>query len=142
MDIHKIKDLSEEDRLALLQGESMPGVEEQIYPRMLSEAEIAANEKALAQYSIQIASIKEEMADAVKVYKDKLKPLQASFSIAIDAVKNGSVQEKGKVYRIPDYENRMVHVISEHGTVIQTRQIKPEERQYFFTTSHKLDQAV
>lgn len=142
MDIHKIKDLSDEDRQQLLQGESMPGHEEQVYPRMLSEAEIAAEEKAVAQYSIHIAAIKDEMAEAMKVFKDRLKPLQASFLASLGAVKTGSVQEKGKVYRIPDYDNRMVHVISEHGTVIQTRQIKPEERQYFFTTSHKLNAAV
>lgn len=134
--------MSEEDRKHVLEADSMPGWEEQIYPRMLSEQEIAASEKALAQYSIQIAAIKEEMADAVKVFKDRLKPVQQSFSIAMESVKTGTVQEKGKVYRIPDYDNKMVHVVSEHGTVIQTRQIKPEERQYFFTTSHRLDTAV
>lgn len=135
MDIHSIKHLSEEDRSTFLQGESMPGVEEQLYPRMLSEAEIASHEKALAQQSIQIAAINKEMADVAKVYKDKLKPIKEALSVSIEAVKTGTVQEKGKVYRIPDHDNRMVHVISEHGTVIQTRQMKPEERQYFMRLS-------
>ena len=142
MDIHKLKDLPDDDRLLVLQGEAMPGAEEQIYPRTLTEAEVAAYEKALAQHSIQIAAIKKEIADLVKEYKDKLKPINLNFLIALEAVKNGTVQEKGKVYRIPDYDNKMVHVISEHGTVIQTRQIKPEERQYFFTTQHHINKAV
>lgn len=133
MDIYKLKDLSEEDRQSVLQGESI-AIEEHGYMKPLSTEELAIKKDELANAAILKAIIEDELAEIKAQYKDKIEPLRITVGECIDAIKNKAVEVHGKVYKLADYENQMIHVVDPLGNVLNSRRMLPEERQFRIQT--------
>ena len=129
MDIYELKKLSTEDRAIVLQGEAME-VEEGVYMRPLTDAEIREHKDGLAKNSIDQAFLLDELSEIKSAFKAKLEPIKEAISFSINAIKNQAVETKGKQFKIPDYTNQMVHIVDEFGNVILSRQMYPKERQY------------
>lgn len=129
MDVYRLKDLSEEERQSVLQGEALT-VEEQAYMKPLTPEELAIKKDDLATAAILKAVIEDELAEIKSQYKEKLEPLREKVSEAIEAIKNKAVEVKGHVYKLPDYENQMIHIVDSLGQVLSSRRMLPEERQF------------
>ncbi len=127
MDIYKLKKLSHSDRMAILEGEQ---VEHQIYMRPLESEEVSEIQTKLAQACIGRASILEEKADVMDGFKERLKPLEKEIGSCIDTIRNRAEEINGPVYRVSDFDNKMVHTIDPLGNVLGSRPMKPEERQH------------
>jgi len=128
MDIYDLKNLPEEDRKSVLESESI-AIEEHAYMKPLTPDELAIQKDNLAQDSIMKAMIEDEFAEIKSEYKDKLDPLKNSIHDTIEAIKNKAVEVKGKVYKMPDFDNRMIHVVDPLGNVLSSRRMLPEENQ-------------
>lgn len=129
MDIHRLKDLSPDDRLSVLQGEAAK-IEEQVYTRFLSDDELDRKKDELTKNAILIATIEEEKKAEMQAYKDKLDPIRDAFKECREALKVGGIQETGLVYVIPDHDQSMMHVITSAGDLLHSRRMLPEERQF------------
>lgn len=136
MDIHKLKDLSPDDRLSVLQGEAAK-IEEQVYTRFLSDDELDRKKDELTKNAILIATIEEEKKEAVASFKDRLDPIRDAFNECREALKVGGVQETGLVYVIPDHDQNMMHVVTGAGDLLHSRRMLPEERQFRLPTLNK-----
>ena len=132
MDIYKLKTLSQSDRMLVLSGEATE-VEKGTYMRPLTDEELREYKDSLAKTSIDQAVLLDELADIKNNYKLKLDPLKLKISECIDAIKNQSIQVSGDQYKIPDYDNQMIHIVDQDGNVIQSRQMYPKERQMRFS---------
>lgn len=129
MDIYRLKDLSEEERQGVLQGEALT-IEEHGYMKPLTNEEISLKKDDLANAAILKAIIEDELAEIKASYKDKIEPLRETISEAIDAIKNKAVEVHGKVYKLADFDNQMIHVVDPFGNVLSSRRMLPEERQF------------
>jgi hypothetical protein len=129
LDIYKLKTLPEVDRQLVLSSEAIE-VEKGTYMRPLSDEELREYKDSLAKTSIDQAVLLDELAEIKKGFKLKLDPLRSEISQCIDAIKNQSIQVTGDQYKIPDYENQMIHIVDQEGNVILSRQMYPKERQY------------
>jgi hypothetical protein len=131
MDIYKLKTLPEVDRQLVLSSEAIE-VEKGTYMRPLSDEELREYKDSLAKTSIDQAVLLDELAEIKKGFKLKLDPLRSEISFCIDAIKNQSIQVTGDQYKLPDYENQMIHIVDQAGTVILSRPMYPKERQLKF----------
>lgn len=129
MEIYTLKDKSEEDRMGVLEGENI-AVEEQAYMKPLTPEELAIKKDDLANAAILKAVIEEELSQVKAQYKDKIEPLRLIVQESIEAIKNKAVEVKGKVYKMADYENQMIHIVDPLGNVLSSRRMLPEERQF------------
>lgn len=129
MDIYRLKDMPEDDRVSVLTSESV-SIEEHAYMKPLTPDEIAVKKDNLANDSIMKAMIEDEFAEIKASYKDKLDPLKDSIHESLQAIKNKAIEVKGKVYKMPDYDNQMIHVVDPDGNVLSSRRMLPEERQF------------
>lgn len=129
MDVHKLKDLSIEDRQSVLQGEAL-AIEEQVYMRPLTEEEIGQKKDELVQASLLKAVIEEELKNIKEEFKAKIEPLKDQITDSLTAIKNKAIESKGQVYRLPDYDNQMIHTVDNLGIVLSSRRMLPEERQF------------
>jgi hypothetical protein len=129
MDIYKLKDLSTEERRSVLEGESI-GEEEQSYMRPLSDQELADMKTEFSSAAIDKAVVEEEFKQVKDQYKSKLKPYNESIVRAMAAIKNRAIWTSGVVFKLPDYDNKMIHIVNADGVVINSRMMKPEERQF------------
>lgn len=115
-------------------------VKDQTYMKPLSQDELHIKREELAQIAMQQSVLLDELASVKKDYKLKLDPLSHQFSQTLTEIKTKSVEVNGKTYKVPDYDNQMIHFVSEEGMVISSRAMLPEERQY--TIQRQLNQAI
>jgi hypothetical protein len=131
MDIFKLKELTPESRRELFVSEAF-GTEELSFMKPLEDSELNALKDELAQTAIKRNMLEDEMAAMVEDYKARIKPLKEKFSETLEAIKNKSVETLGTVYLLQDFDNQMMHYVAEDGTVINSRRMKPDERQTQF----------
>jgi hypothetical protein len=129
MDIERLKNLSAEDRKAVLESEAI-AVEDGKYEKPLTPDEILFHKDELATHSINQAIILDEFADIKDEFKERMKPIKEKISFAISAIKYKSVQQEGRLYKLADFEDQMIHKVDELGNVITSRKMLPEERQF------------
>lgn len=134
MDIHKIKDLSADELKTLLEGENC-GMEETSYMKPLTIEELADRKAAFTQLAIDKAEIDDEYETVKEQFKSRLKPLQNQISMTLNVIKQRGEWTTGKCYKIPDYDNKMIHIVNGDGMVINSRMMKPEERQFHISHS-------
>ena len=129
MDIYKLKNLSAEDRKLVLEEQSSK-IEEQDYLRPLEDDELAILKSELAQACVQKGFIDNEFKQVKDDFKNRLKPINQQIGTAIMCLSSRMKNENGNVYLVPDYDNKMMHTITLDGTVLSSRPLKPEERQF------------
>lgn len=129
MDIYRLKDLPPDERQLVLENESI-GEEEQGYMRPLSDTELAEMKTEFSSAAIDKAVIEEEFKQLKDQYKAKLKPYSEMLVQTMSAIKNRAIWTTGKVFKLPDYDNKMIHIVNADGVVINSRMMKPEERQF------------
>lgn len=128
MDVYRLKTLSQEERDSVLQGESL-SVEEQAYMQPLTPEELAIKKDELAVAAINKAYMEEELAEIKKQYKEKIDPMRLQIVDCISAIKNKAIEVKGKVYKLDDHDNKMIHSVDPLGNVLSSRRMLPEEMQ-------------
>jgi hypothetical protein len=129
MDVERLKTLSGEDRKSVLESEAI-AIEEGKYEKPLTPDELLYYKDELAQNSINQAVILDEFQEIKEEYKEKLKPIKLKISEAISAVKYKSIPKEGRLYKLADFEDQMIHKVDEMGNVIHSRKMLPEERQF------------
>lgn len=129
MDIERLKSLSGDDRKAVLESEAI-AVEEGKYTKPLTADEILYYKDELAENSINQAIILDELTSVKETYKERLKPLKEKISEALQAIKFKSIEKEGRLYKVADFDEQMIHKIDELGNVIHSRKMLPEERQF------------
>lgn len=129
MNIEHLKNLTSEDRKSLLESEAI-AIEEGKYEKPLTADELAYFKDELAQNSINQAVILDELKEIKDSYKERLKPIVEKISEAITAVKYKSVTKEGRLYKLADFDDQMIHKVDELGNVIHSRKMLPEERQF------------
>lgn len=139
MEVYRLKELSEQDRQSVLQGEAL-SIEEQAYMKPLTPEELSIKKDDLASAAILKAVIEDELAEVKKSYKDKIEPLRQQVSECIDAIKNKAVEIKGNVYKLADYDNQMIHIVDPLGNVLSSRRMLPEERQFRITPNKAVNE--
>jgi len=129
MDIEKLKLLSNEDRKSVLESEAL-SIEEGKYTKPLGKDELAFYKDQLADKSIQQATILDELKTVKDEFKARLEPVQLEIKKSLSAVKFKAIECDGKLYKLADFEEQMIHKVDELGNVISSRKMLPEERQF------------
>lgn len=129
MNIEHLKNLTNEDRKSVLESEAI-AVEEGKYEKPLTPDELLFYKDELAVYSINQAVIMDEFAEIKKDFKDRLEPIKEKISESIQAIKYKSIQKEGRLYKLADFDDQMIHKVDELGNIIHSRKMLPEERQF------------
>ncbi len=129
MDIERLKTLSESDRKAVLESEAL-AVEDGKYQKPLTNDEVLYYKDVLAENSINQAVILDEFQQVKDSYKERLRPIKEVISESLQAIKTKSIEKEGRLYKMADFEEQMIHKVDELGNVIHSRKMLPEERQF------------
>lgn len=138
MNIFELSKMSDQERADFF-GINSTEVKDLTYMKPLTEEELNIRRDDLAQAAMQKSVLEDELAQVKKDYKDKIDPLTKSFSENLKAIKLKATEVTGPTHKIPDYENHAMHFVAPDGTVVNSRPMLPEERQY--TIMRELKQA-
>lgn len=130
--------MSEKQRIELLEANA-EGIEEMTYLIPLSDEEMNEKRISFVNVSVTESRVSDEYSEVKKQYRDKLKDLVAQKTATMLAIKQGAVEETGKVYKMLDREANSAIFYNSKGYVVLTRPMLPEEKQ---TTIYSLKKAV
>lgn len=117
-----------EERAQILK-DSCDKIEEMGYLRKFTPDETNEWRKELADLSIKLSDIENELASIKEEYKNRMKPLQDRFNEVRTCLKQGGEYEFGECYKFLDEDEGMVGYYDPTGHLIHCRPIKPDERQ-------------
>jgi len=129
MDIERLKTLSSEDRKLVMQSEAL-AITEGKYVKPLTIEEVAFYKDQLAEKSILQATILDELKEVKADFKARLEPVAIEIKKSLSAVKFKQIECDGILYKMADFDSKMIHNVDELGNIITSRSMLPEERQF------------
>lgn len=123
-----LSDHSEEERSQILR-DSCDQIEERSYTRKFDQIETNDLRAELAQVSIQLQTLDEELAEIKADFKGRTKPLNERISKILYDLKSGGEYVRGECYKFIDVDEGKVGWYSPEGYLLEERDIRSEERQ-------------
>lgn len=102
---------------------------ERSYTRKFDQAEINEKRADLANVSIQMQELAQELAEYRATIKGKIKPLAERYGKILEELKTGGEWIKGDCYKFVDEDEKMVGIYSPEGYKLEERPMTQEERQ-------------
>lgn len=122
------QDLPPEKRIQILEDNAYK-VEEGKYSKKLNEDELNLKREALTDNYIQLNDLEDQKKAFVDTIKLQQKPLIDENKELLQEVKTGVTIQDGILYLHDDQEAGMMHIYNELGEWIDSRRLRPDERQ-------------
>lgn len=107
-------------------------IEERGFMKPFSPEEVLSLKDDLANVAIDIDNIGIAKKTANDGFKAELKPLEDRKKTILENIKNRSEYVKENCYKIVDHTEGMAGFYSRDGQLIESRQLRPDERQKSF----------
>ena len=117
------------EKRAQILRDSCDQIEERHYTRKFEQSEINERREELAEVSIQINTIAQELKEITADYKGRLKPKEERRGRILDELKAGGEYVKSECYKFVDPDTGEAGWYSPEGYLLESRLMKPEERQ-------------
>lgn len=99
------------------------------YTKNLSPEQVTLKRKELSDVSITINDIEIEKKEVAVRFKERLaQPLSDKAELLL-AIKHKSEYRKGNLFHIDDQENGFMYIFDEDAECVESRPLKPTERQ-------------
>ena len=99
------------------------------YMKAFDPDEIQQQKDILAESSIIVSTLEEELKSVKDSFKEQMKPHVETIQKCLKTIKEGAEYVKEDTYKFVDHEEGMVGFYNSFGDLVSIRQIKPEERQ-------------
>lgn len=109
--------------------DSCDQIVERSYTRRFDQQEINERRASLANVSIQIADLEQELAEIRADYKGRIKPLQERIVKLRDELKAGGDWVKGDCFKFVFEDEGMVGFYSPEGHLLEACPMTQEEKQ-------------
>lgn len=104
-------------------------IEEGTYLKHLSSEELEIKREALTDNVIKAADLEEKKKAYVDSIKAELKPLSIERRSLMATLKTKHEEVEGKIYHVDDQDEGVMNSFNENGEFINSRRLRPEERQ-------------
>lgn len=122
------QDVPEEKRAQML-ADNADSIEEIGYMKQFTEEEILSMKDDLAEVSIDINEIEIEKKEVAAEFKHRLEPLTDQKKLILTKIKEKAEFVKEECYKFPDQENSMVTYYNKLGQIVESRRMRPDEKQ-------------
>ena len=128
MDKVLFAEYSAQERKNML-SDNADSMEEVGYMKPFSSDEMETMKDRLSKVVIDINDIEEEKKTANDEFKLRKKPLETEKQTLLENIKNKSEYVVEDCYKFIDHEEGMVGMYNSEGQLIESRPIRPDERQ-------------
>lgn len=130
--------LSPEDRLSAIKA-LCEGEEVLTYTKPLSREEMDEFRENLTDEMIKARNLEEEFAQQKADHKNRIDPVNRGIAELLGIIRAKAIEVREECYLVPNYEDNMMEFYNANGEMIDSRRLRPEERQ---TTIKQLNQAI
>lgn len=124
-----LQEMPVEERENVLRDTCYSVVEKMGYLHRYTPQETNEKRKELADVSITLRDLEDELSSIRESYKARMKPIQEEINAIIAKLKQGGDYVSGDCYKFIDESEGMVGIYSPEGYLVENRPILPEERQ-------------
>lgn len=117
------------EKRAQMLSDNAESIEEIGYMKSFTEEEILSMKDDLAEVSIDINEIEIEKKDIAAEFKHRLEPLTDQKKDILTKIKNKAEFVKEECYKFIDYDDQMVTYYNRLGQVVESRRMRPDEKQ-------------
>jgi len=123
-----LKSLSANERANHLQSNAH-SIDEGKYSRPITADEKTMLREKHTDNAIKLSDLKEEFDEVKKTYKDNIEPYVQENKTLLSEIRTSQRIEKGTLYHLANHESGMMESYNEHGELISTRRLRPDEKQ-------------
>lgn len=87
--------------------------------------------------SKQLKQLLDEKALSMNSFKERINPLQKEVNEAIDLLKDGYMETNAMCFLIPNIEENIMEYYLEDGTLVFSRPLRPDEKQFSILSIEK-----
>lgn len=124
-----LQEMPVEERENVLRDSCYSVVEKMGYLHRYTPQETNEKRKELADVSITLRDLEDELSSIRESYKARMKPIQEEINAIITKLKQGGDYVSGDCYKFIDESEGMVGIYSPEGYLVENRPILPDERQ-------------
>jgi hypothetical protein len=117
------------DEIKRILIDNCEGAEEKTYTKRLTDEELQEKNQQFIDTNIDIDKADEKLAEAKHEHKSIVKPLKDERKHLLRTVKTKHEEITGKLYKMANHEQGIIDFVDEFGTIIESRRMKPEEKQ-------------
>lgn len=117
------------EKRAQILRDSCDQIEEKHYTRKFEQAEINERREELAEVSIQINGLHQELKEINADFKGRIKPKEERRGRILDELKSGGEYVKSECYKFIDADLGKVAWYTPDGYKLEERDINQEEKQ-------------
>lgn len=118
-----------EERARILRDSADFTEEDSKYIRTLTPEELDMEREQLSDNCIQRSEIEDEKKVAMKVYKDRLDPLNDHIKESLQKIKTKQEEIVGNLHGFKDHDAGMVYFYDDLGEMVYSRRLRPSEIQ-------------
>jgi len=104
-------------------------IKEEGYTKILSSAEVTEKRAELSDICIEINDVEEEKKMVVAQFTEQLKQPKLDRTMLLASIKHKSEFRRGNLYYVDDQENGFMYIFDNKGECIESRVLKPSEKQ-------------
>ena len=97
--------------------------------RKITEDEMTSVDHNLAEKTVELQKLEDELAELSKQYRDKMKPIKENILELAKAHETGNITEAGEYYYFKYMQEDIIACYDGNGNKVFQRRMKPEERQ-------------
>lgn len=109
--------------------DSCDQIVERCYTRKFDQTQVNERRSELADVSIQLKELDDQLSEVKAGFKARIKPLLERKGKILDELKAGGEWIKGDVFKFVDFDEGKTAFYSPEGYKLEERPITPEERQ-------------
>ena len=120
--------LSDESKKDNLEGLAY-SVKNETYTKILSEDELIDRREKLSDVCIDIDIVEVQKKELMDEFKERLKTPKETKAELLTAIRFKSESRTGNLYHIDDQENGFMYIFDEDAVCVESRPLKPTEKQ-------------
>lgn len=129
-------DIDPQQRKMLLE-QNADRIEQNEYLKPLTPEDLDLRREKLTDNAIQLSDLEEEKKEAMADFKAKIDPLTKENKGLLVEIKTRQAKVSGVLYHMANHEEGMMETYDENGELIQSRRLRPDEKQQSIFSIHK-----
>ena len=121
--------MTEADRVRALEQQAYSTATGYSFTKFFTEVEVTAMQKDLSQVLIKLDGMEEAFKETKTAFNDSVKPLKEQIKDLISSIKHKSCMIVDDVFMFDNQEEKIMAVYDRDGNLIETRPLRPDERQ-------------
>lgn len=133
--------MSPSDRKMALEQQAYRIEQSYSFTKFFTDQEIDEFRRSITGVMIRLSTLEEDFKEIKDNHNDQVKPLKEEVKELLHTIKHKSTMITDEVFLFDDQENKVMSIYDRTGTLVDSRPLRPDERQLHILHATGSDQS-